>query len=130
MEFDSKLQVFGVYVGARIMDLPYMSHCHPGLCSSVVSRFLSSIWSLTIGPLLQSILEGSTCGSLPSIYSCETGTTVSKQLGNKFLKTCTLVLCIFLPALHSQQWAFFGYFESGGFFNFYLSYGECSEFPL
>lgn len=42
MEFDSKLQVFGVYVG-DIMDSPYMSCCHAGLCSSVVSRFLSSI---------------------------------------------------------------------------------------
>lgn len=97
MEFDSKLQVFAVYVSYMIMDSPYMCHtavldCVPQLCQGSHQVF----WSLTINPLLQSILKGNSCGNLPSISRYETGTTVSKQLENQFLKTCTLVLCIFL----------------------------------
>lgn len=42
MEFDSRLQVFAVYVGDMIIDLPNICHiAHAGLFSSVVSRFLS-----------------------------------------------------------------------------------------
>lgn len=95
-----------------------------------MAKFLSSTLVFGYKSTLLSILKGNNCGSLPSVNRDEPGTTISKQLENHFLKTCTLVLCVFLPPLHPQQCAFFGYFESVGFFYFCLSYGEYSECPL
>lgn len=80
-----------------------MSYCCAGLCSSVLSRFLSSILAFDYKSTLQSILKGNNCGNLPSVNRYETGPTVSKQLENQFLKTHTLVLCIFpLPSTPSS----------------------------
>lgn len=96
-----------------ITDSSYIWYCHAEMCSSVVWRFLSSILVFDYKSDLQSISKGNNYSSLPSVNRYETRLVVL------FWKRVP-VFCIVLLPLQSQQCVFFGYFESGGFFSFYL----------